>query len=100
MPPRASALEVSFALQVFLWGLLRLSSLAPCLIVDCWRHLFQNRPAMTWSKLRAPHRDDRATSYSQDGLCHASGDGMGDPTAPVRPHDNEIAGQGLGRIQN
>ena len=53
---------------------------------------------MTWPKLLAPHREDRTAGFSQDGLCHAAGQGMRDPAAPVRTHNDEVARQGLGRI--
>ncbi len=53
---------------------------------------------MAWSKLWATHRDDGAERFSQDGLRHATGNGVRDPAAPVRAHDDEVAGQGLGRI--
>jgi hypothetical protein len=53
---------------------------------------------MTWSELWAPHRDDRTAGFSQDGLRHAAGDGVRNPTAPVRAHHDEIAGQCLGSI--
>jgi hypothetical protein len=55
---------------------------------------------MARSELWATYRDDRAAGLSQDGLCHTAGDDVRDPTAPVRAHDNEVAGEGLDRIQD
>src|ERR1041384_5623674 len=49
-------------------------------------------PAMAWSELWVTYRDDRTAGFSQDRLRHAAGDDVRNPAAPVRAHDDEVAG--------
>ena len=55
---------------------------------------------MAGSELWVTYRDDRTASLSQDRLRHAAGDDVRDPAAPVRAHDDEVAGESLDRIQD
>jgi len=55
---------------------------------------------MAGSELWVTYRDDRTASLSQDRLRHAAGDDVRDPAAPVRAHDDKVAGQGLDSIQD
>ena len=59
---------------------------------------YRNHPAMTGAELWAAHRQNRTARVSQDRLCHTAGQGVGNPSPPMRAHDDEVAGQDLGRI--
>lgn len=51
---------------------------------------------MAGAERSTSHSEDRATSFSQNGLRHAAGQGVRDPPASVGAHDDEVARQALG----
>ena len=57
-------------------------------------------PTMARSEFIAAYRNDRTERFSQDCLRYAAGNAVRNSTPPVRSHDNEIAGQSSGRIQD